>query len=215
MAPPAIYVDFTRAALRKDFAVAVQNCYKVPSGAFTGEIRFAPPKGKGSAGEDGGEKPLLFSLAPLLFFLAPLLFSPTPLLFSPTPLPFPPHPAVSLLPVSSSLQPRHGPRQRSLVGDSRALGAPSCFRREQRADCREDNTRAPGWPRRHRLRRRAPRGERGRRDSARCQRADGCHRKCVKREEGGGGQRVVVSLSLSVSPFCLSHPSLSLRAQRA
>lgn len=36
---PTIYADFTRKTLRDDFAVAVQNCYKTASGAFTGEIR--------------------------------------------------------------------------------------------------------------------------------------------------------------------------------
>eukprot|EP01147_Barroeca_monosierra_P000822 gene822-4102_t len=34
---PAIYLDFLRKHLRKDFATAAQNCYKVSSGAFTGE----------------------------------------------------------------------------------------------------------------------------------------------------------------------------------
>ncbi len=37
--PPALYLDLTRSALRKDIAVGVQNCYKAESGAFTGEIR--------------------------------------------------------------------------------------------------------------------------------------------------------------------------------
>ncbi|XP_065060949.1 triosephosphate isomerase A-like [Rhopilema esculentum] len=37
-APPSIYVQYTRNQLRKDAGVAVQNCYKVSSGAFTGEI---------------------------------------------------------------------------------------------------------------------------------------------------------------------------------
>ena len=45
---PALHLDFLRAQLRKDFATAAQNCYKVPSGAFTGEIRsaFAPANPK-------------------------------------------------------------------------------------------------------------------------------------------------------------------------
>lgn len=38
LAPPAIYLDFVRGLLRKDFAVAAQNCYKAAKGAFTGEI---------------------------------------------------------------------------------------------------------------------------------------------------------------------------------
>eukprot|EP00112_Aurelia_sp_Birch-Aquarium-sp1_P004352 Seg1491.7 transcript_id=Seg1491.7/GoldUCD/mRNA.D3Y31 product="Triosephosphate isomerase" protein_id=Seg1491.7/GoldUCD/D3Y31 len=37
-APPALYVQYARENLRKDACVAVQNCYKVASGAFTGEI---------------------------------------------------------------------------------------------------------------------------------------------------------------------------------
>lgn len=36
--PPAIYVQYVREKMRKDVGVAVQNCYKVASGAFTGEI---------------------------------------------------------------------------------------------------------------------------------------------------------------------------------
>ena len=39
VAPPALYVEHVRTHLRPDFAVAVQNTYKVASGAFTGEIR--------------------------------------------------------------------------------------------------------------------------------------------------------------------------------
>jgi len=37
-APPSIYIQYTRENLRKDAEVAAQNCYKVSSGAFTGEI---------------------------------------------------------------------------------------------------------------------------------------------------------------------------------
>ena len=44
IAPPAIYVDFVRSELRKDLSVGIQNCYKVASGAFTGEIRFPTAK---------------------------------------------------------------------------------------------------------------------------------------------------------------------------
>lgn len=39
-APPSIYVQYTREKLRKDAEIAVQNCYKVASGAFTGEVRW-------------------------------------------------------------------------------------------------------------------------------------------------------------------------------
>lgn len=38
-APPAAYIDFARQKLDPKIAVAAQNCYKVPNGAFTGEIR--------------------------------------------------------------------------------------------------------------------------------------------------------------------------------
>nr|KAF6375634.1 triosephosphate isomerase 1 [Pipistrellus kuhlii] len=37
-APPTAYIDFTRQKLDPKIAVAAQNCYKVPNGAFTGEI---------------------------------------------------------------------------------------------------------------------------------------------------------------------------------
>lgn len=39
VAPPAIYIDRVRQALKKDIEVAAQNCYYKASGAFTGEIR--------------------------------------------------------------------------------------------------------------------------------------------------------------------------------
>ncbi|RZC41870.1 TIM domain containing protein [Asbolus verrucosus] len=35
---PAIYLDFVRSKLPQNVGVAAQNCYKVPKGAFTGEI---------------------------------------------------------------------------------------------------------------------------------------------------------------------------------
>lgn len=35
---PSIYLDFARSNLNAKFGVAAQNCYKVPKGAFTGEI---------------------------------------------------------------------------------------------------------------------------------------------------------------------------------
>lgn len=37
---PSIYLDFARSKLDAKFGVAAQNCYKVPKGAFTGEIRY-------------------------------------------------------------------------------------------------------------------------------------------------------------------------------
>uniref|UniRef100_A0A3B4H8X6 Triosephosphate isomerase n=1 Tax=Pundamilia nyererei TaxID=303518 RepID=A0A3B4H8X6_9CICH len=37
---PSIYLDFVRSKLDSKFGVAAQNCYKVPKGAFTGEIRY-------------------------------------------------------------------------------------------------------------------------------------------------------------------------------
>lgn len=37
--PPSIYLDFARQKLDAKIGVAAQNCYKVPKGAFTGEIR--------------------------------------------------------------------------------------------------------------------------------------------------------------------------------
>jgi hypothetical protein len=39
VAPPAIYLDYTRQAVNKKIGVAAQNCYKVASGAFTGDNR--------------------------------------------------------------------------------------------------------------------------------------------------------------------------------
>lgn len=38
VAPPSIYLVHTRGSLNKQIGVAAQNCYKVQSGAFTGEI---------------------------------------------------------------------------------------------------------------------------------------------------------------------------------
>lgn len=37
---PSIYLDFVRSKLDAKIGVAAQNCYKVPKGAFTGEIRL-------------------------------------------------------------------------------------------------------------------------------------------------------------------------------
>jgi len=39
VAPPALYVPYVREKLKKEIGVAAQNCYKVASGAFTGELR--------------------------------------------------------------------------------------------------------------------------------------------------------------------------------
>ncbi|KAJ7379710.1 triosephosphate isomerase [Desmophyllum pertusum] len=38
VAPPSIYLDYVRAAIKPAIGVSAQNCYKVASGAFTGEI---------------------------------------------------------------------------------------------------------------------------------------------------------------------------------
>lgn len=38
VSPPALYLDFVRSKLNKNFHVAAQNCYKCPKGAFTGDI---------------------------------------------------------------------------------------------------------------------------------------------------------------------------------
>jgi len=38
IAPPAIFADYVRVHLRPRFEVALQNCYKVTKGAFTGEM---------------------------------------------------------------------------------------------------------------------------------------------------------------------------------
>lgn len=35
---PALYLDYTRNLLPRAIQVAAQNCYKVPKGAFTGEV---------------------------------------------------------------------------------------------------------------------------------------------------------------------------------
>lgn len=39
VAPPAIYMEYTRGKLDKKIRVAGQNCYKVEKGAFTGDTR--------------------------------------------------------------------------------------------------------------------------------------------------------------------------------
>ncbi len=36
--PPDVYIDYTKALLRPDFAIAAQNCWKGKGGAFTGQI---------------------------------------------------------------------------------------------------------------------------------------------------------------------------------
>ncbi|KAM9326209.1 triosephosphate isomerase [Gastrophryne carolinensis] len=45
---PTIYLDFARQKLDAKFEVAAQNCYKVPKGAFTGEISPAMIKDVGA-----------------------------------------------------------------------------------------------------------------------------------------------------------------------
>lgn len=40
MAPPALYLSYVREHAGKNIVVSAQNCYKVPSGAFTGEISY-------------------------------------------------------------------------------------------------------------------------------------------------------------------------------
>ncbi|TGZ62551.1 hypothetical protein CRM22_007380 [Opisthorchis felineus] len=47
VAPPSLYVPSVREKLDKRFHVAAQNCYKVPSGAFTGEVSPAMLKDVG------------------------------------------------------------------------------------------------------------------------------------------------------------------------
>uniref|UniRef100_A0A669QU14 Triosephosphate isomerase n=1 Tax=Phasianus colchicus TaxID=9054 RepID=A0A669QU14_PHACC len=46
---PSIYLDFARQKLDAKIGVAAQNCYKVPKGAFTGEISPAMIKDIGAA----------------------------------------------------------------------------------------------------------------------------------------------------------------------
>lgn len=41
---PAIYIESVRASLPSSIGVAAQNCYKVPKGAFTGEVAIAFPE---------------------------------------------------------------------------------------------------------------------------------------------------------------------------
>ncbi|CAL1279931.1 unnamed protein product [Larinioides sclopetarius] len=45
---PAIYMDYAISKMPKNVKIAAQNCYKVPSGAFTGEISPAMIKDVGS-----------------------------------------------------------------------------------------------------------------------------------------------------------------------
>ena len=40
VAPPAVYLEYTRSKLDKKIGVAAQNCYKAEKGAFTGDIRY-------------------------------------------------------------------------------------------------------------------------------------------------------------------------------
>lgn len=48
VAAPDLYVAYVREKLKKEIGVAVQNCYKVASGAFTGEISPAMIKDVGA-----------------------------------------------------------------------------------------------------------------------------------------------------------------------
>ena len=44
MAPPSVYLEHVHKQLEKsEIGVSAQNCYKVSSGAFTGEIRLGLP----------------------------------------------------------------------------------------------------------------------------------------------------------------------------
>ncbi|XP_069774276.1 triosephosphate isomerase B [Narcine bancroftii] len=49
VSPPFIYLSYIRDTLVSKIAVAAQNCYKVPSGAFTGEISPAMIKDCGAS----------------------------------------------------------------------------------------------------------------------------------------------------------------------
>ena len=40
VAPPSIYLDYVCSSVKSGIDVSAQNCYKVASGAFTGEIRY-------------------------------------------------------------------------------------------------------------------------------------------------------------------------------
>lgn len=48
VAPPALYLSYVREHAGKNIVVSAQNCYKVPSGAFTGEISPAMIKDVGA-----------------------------------------------------------------------------------------------------------------------------------------------------------------------
>lgn len=39
MSPTAVHIPLVKAKLRKDFAIAAQNCWVKGSGAYTGELR--------------------------------------------------------------------------------------------------------------------------------------------------------------------------------
>lgn len=47
VAPPTVYLEYTRSSLPANVKVAAQNCYKVKSGAFTGELSPAMIKDVG------------------------------------------------------------------------------------------------------------------------------------------------------------------------
>ena len=49
VAPPSIYLDYVRSSVKSGIEVSAQNCYKVASGAFTGEIRYDKNHSTGEA----------------------------------------------------------------------------------------------------------------------------------------------------------------------
>ena len=40
VSPPFVYIPLTKSIIRKDIAVAAQNCWVKKGGAFTGEVRY-------------------------------------------------------------------------------------------------------------------------------------------------------------------------------
>ena len=43
VAPTAVHIPLVQVKLRKDFAIAAQNCWVKGSGAYTGELRWVDP----------------------------------------------------------------------------------------------------------------------------------------------------------------------------
>ena len=92
MAPAAVHIPAVQAALRKDFAVAAQNCWVKAGGAFTGELRW----GSGGCRRccSTGRRPLLPRALPPSSRCLPLLpWRPTLSLLTPSPVPPVPLPA--------------------------------------------------------------------------------------------------------------------------